>query len=139
MNEEATEVWAGNLSDNSVAVLLLNKGSLSNEVEIKWKEIGFNNTEFEIRDLWERKNLFKFKNGYKITLESHSSQLLKIFPIEPDKSKNKNTLIIFVIIVVIIIIIFIIVFIVIKKRSKTSNTIDSELNTVNSNLLNDTN
>ena len=62
MNEEATEVWAGNLSDNSVAVLLLNKGSLSNEVEIRWKEIGFNNTEFEIRDLWERKNLGKFKN-----------------------------------------------------------------------------
>ena len=76
---------------------------------------------------------------YKITLETHSSQLLKIFPIGPDKSKNKNTLIIFVIIVVIIIIIFIIVFIVIKKRSKTSNTIDSELNTVNSNLLKDTN
>ena len=66
MNEEATEVWTGNLSDNSVAVLLLNKGSLSNEVEIRWKEIGFNNTEFEIRDLWERKNLGKFKNGYKI-------------------------------------------------------------------------
>ena len=40
INEEAKEVWAGNLSDGSYAVLLLNKGSFTNELEINWEEIG---------------------------------------------------------------------------------------------------
>ena len=41
MNEESKEIWAGRLSDDSFAVLFLNRGSLSNELEIKWTEIGF--------------------------------------------------------------------------------------------------
>ena len=51
MNEEAKEVWAGKLSDGSYAVLLLNKGSLTNEIEINWKEIGFSSTDAKLRDL----------------------------------------------------------------------------------------
>ena len=83
MNEEAKEVWAGNLSDGSYAVLLLNKGSLTNKLKINWNEIGFNNTKAKIRDLWKRKNLGIFKNQYKTILKSHTSQLLKITPIKP--------------------------------------------------------
>ena len=81
MNEESKEIWSGKLYDGSFAVLLLNKGTFTNEIEIYWEDIGFNNSKAKIRDLWERKDLGIFKYKYMITLKSHSSQLLKITPI----------------------------------------------------------
>ena len=88
MNEEAKEVWAGKLFDGSFAVLLLNKGSFTNEIQINWEEIGFNSIEAKIRDLWERKDLGIFTKGYMISLKSHTSQLLKITPIIDSLNKN---------------------------------------------------
>jgi hypothetical protein len=80
-DDEATEVWVQNLSNYSYAVLLMNKGSLHNEVEIDWNEIGFWSTNAKLRDLWERKDMGIFQHGYKVTLKSHQSQLLKVTPI----------------------------------------------------------
>ena len=128
MNEEAKEVWAGKLSDGSYAVLLLNKGSFTNELEINWEEIGFNNEEAKIRDLWERKDLGYFKNGYKISLKSHTSQFLKITPIGPkfgyNKQKQKfkfiNNFIILTILTIFLVITLIIL--IIKKKIKKKNT-----------------
>ena len=59
----------------------MNKGSLPNEVEIDWNEIGFWSTNAKLRDLWERKEMGIFQHGYKVTLKSHQSQLLKVTPI----------------------------------------------------------
>ena len=87
INEEAKEVWAGKLSNDSYAVLLLNRGSLTNELEVNWTEIGFNETEAKIRDLWERKDLGIFTNGYKTKLATHTSQLLKITPIKAEQTE----------------------------------------------------
>ena len=74
MNEEATEVWAGNLSDGSYSVLLLNKASLSHRIKISWEEIGFNDAKAKVRDLWERQNLGYFENGlgYSKKLQSYT-------------------------------------------------------------------
>ena len=83
MNEEAKEVWAGKLSNGTYAVLFVNRGTFINEIEITWKEIGFNTHKAHVRDLWERKDLGVFKYGYKKKLSTHSSLLLKITPIEP--------------------------------------------------------
>ena len=82
MNEEAKEVWAGKLSNGTYAVLFVNRGTFTNEIEITWKEIGFNAHKAHVRDLWERKDLGVFKYGYKKRLSTHSSLLLKITPIE---------------------------------------------------------
>ena len=131
MNEEAKEVWAGKLSDGSYAVLLLNKGSFTNELEINWEEIGFNNEEAKIRDLWERKDLGYFKNGYKISLKSHTSQFLKITPIGPKFGYNIiqkkkpifkfiNNFIILTILTIFLVITLIIL--IIKKKIKKKNT-----------------
>ena len=84
---EQTEVWAGNLSDGSIAVLLLNKASYESEVEVTWEELGINNTKVSVRDLWSKKNLGLIKNGYKKNLKSHESQFLKVFS-ESDNSDN---------------------------------------------------
>ena len=117
MNEEAKEVWGGKLYDGSYAVLFLNKGSLTNEVEINWKEIGFNSTEAKLRDLWERQDLGIFKNGYKISLKSHTSQLLKVEPISKNiQNINQQSDLNFIFIIFLIIITFLVVLKLEKKK-----------------------
>ena len=79
---EATEIWAGNLTNQTFAVLLLNRASYSSKVQFSWDDIELNNTRFKLRDLWEKKDIGEFKEKYTVYLESHDSQLLKVFPLE---------------------------------------------------------
>ena len=142
MNEEAKEIWAGNLSDGSYAVLFLNRGTFTNEIEVNWKEIGFNNTQAKLRDLWEKKDLGIFNNGYKVSLKSHASQLLKIIPIiQEDNSMEKpmsNFVIILIIIFIIIIIILFAGFIIFRiKSKKSSDNLNNGLNNINEKIIED--
>ena len=129
MNEEATEVWAGRLSDNSYAILLLNKGSFKNNIEITWEEIGFNSVKAKIRDLWERKDLGIYNYNYSMSIESHSSQLLKIIPLNEDTGLEKESvveylhenksifeiMIFYICLIILILVILILGFIIYKK------------------------
>ena len=149
MDEEATEVWAVPLYNESYAVLLLNKGLLTNEVNITWFELGINYNAVELRDLWERKDLGIFKNGYKVSLKSHSSQLIKITPITQEILLNKQhiekqftshtsnivlvIILICIIIIVILLIIVIFLFVIIRKKKKALNyNLDDETKNMNS-------
>ena len=139
MNEESKEIWAGKLYDNSYAVLLLNRGSLTNELVVNWTEIGFINNEAKVRDLWERKDLGIFKDGYKINLKSHTSKLFKITPIFPKNDDNENEKVYIIVIVclsIIIVLLLVIIFILVKMvRKKSSNGLDKEVNNMNINLV----
>ena len=135
VNEESKEVWAGNLSDGSYVVLLLNRGSLTNELEVNWKEIGFNETEANIRDLWERKDLGKFKNGYKTNLTTHTSQLLKITPYKPKKLTKSNLAIILIVTFIILAIIIAAVIVVIKLKKSEDKALDKEVNNMDENII----
>ena len=117
MNEEYTEVQAGNLSDGSYSVLLLNKASFT-----QWKEIGFNDVKAEVRDLWERQSFGYFENGYEISLKSHSSLLLKITPYKQYNMYIEKYFIIEIIIILFaLIVIFLIIFSVMTNRKKNKN------------------
>jgi len=80
---EATEVWAGNLSDGEYAVLFVNRAGDKQKVELSWDEIGFDNKTLKLRDLWEHKDLGEFNNSFSVSLDSHDSLLLKATIIEP--------------------------------------------------------
>ena len=134
-NEESKEVWAGNLSDGSYVVLLLNRGSLTNELEVNWTEIGFNETEAKIRDLWKREDLGKFKNGYKINLTTHTSQLLKITPIKEEKLTKTNIVIILIASIIIIAIIITAVIIVFKLKKSDEKELDKEVENMKENII----
>ena len=143
MNEEAKEIWAGRLYDNSFAVLFLNKGTLSNELEIKWTEIGFYNYDAKVRDLWERRDLGIFKNGYKINLNSHTSKLFKITPIIP-KNDNKEeynikvyVITIVCLVIIIVLLLIVILFLIQKLRQKSNNNLENDVNKMNTKLMND--
>ena len=153
INEEAKEVWAGKLYDGSYVVLLLNKGTLTNDVEINWKEMEINYSKVKIRDLWKREDLGIFKEGYKVSLKSHNSQLLKITPIIDKVEQNEikqnipyiqmekyfkiqgienfnikmHIIIVIILTILLIIIIILIVYIIIKRKKKYSEGIYIEV------------
>jgi hypothetical protein len=74
------EVWAGILSDNSYAVMLLNRGTRKSKMIARWKEIGLPAGNALVRDLFARKDLGTFTDSYTTTVEPHSSVFLKITP-----------------------------------------------------------
>ena len=141
---QTIEVWAGNLSNGSYAVLLVNRASYNASIEISWKDLGFKEEKAKLRDLWERKDLGEFKDGYNITLESHDSQMLKVTPIKDDEGDddddkggdkggdedNEGDGKLFIILgivfgcLILLIIIIIIIICCIKKKSQEPNTND---------------
>ena len=119
-NVEATEVWAGNLSEGAYAVLLLNRASISGKVEVSWSELGINEKKVKIRDLWEKKDLGEFEDKYSVYLSSHDSVLLKIVPIEEESVMTAENIVMIVLGGVILcgIIAFVIMYINTRKRNK---------------------
>ena len=81
---EQTKVWEGGLSDGNKVILLLNRATVSADVEIKWNELGLSVSKAYLRDLWQHKYLGGFNDGYKINLASHESQLLKVYEEDPE-------------------------------------------------------
>jgi alpha-galactosidase len=77
---DALEVWAGLLSDDSYAVMLLNRGDVSSKMYARWEEIGLPKGDAVVRDLWARKDLGTYTDEFSATVEGHSSFLLKITP-----------------------------------------------------------
>ena len=141
-NVDATEVWAGNLTNGNYAVLLLNRGSMSSKVQISWKELGISNSFVKLRDLWERKDLGEFKDRFTAYLGSHDSLLLKVTPIkEGEETKEEEddndfkveniVMIVLGAIIVIGICVFLYLFIVNRKKQKKEN----EDNEDNENLI----
>ena len=120
-NVEATEVWAGNLSEGAYAVLLLNRASISGKVEVTWSELGINEKKVKIRDLWEKKDLGEFENKYSVYLSSHDSVLLKVVPIEEESVMTAENIVMIVLGGVILcgIIAFVIMYINTRKRNKS--------------------
>ena len=77
---ESLEIWAGPLSDNSYAVMLLNRGNNKQKMIARWNEIGLPEGEALVRDIWSRKDLGIFNNYFDAIVDPHSSYLLKITP-----------------------------------------------------------
>ena len=120
-NVEATEVWAGNLSEGAYAVLLLNRASISGKVEVSWSELGINEKKVKIRDLWEKKDLGEFEDKYSVYLSSHDSVLLKVVPIEEESVMTVENIVMIVLGGVILcgIIAFVFMYINTRKRNKS--------------------
>ena len=76
-SDSKLNVYNKPLSDGTTAVFLLNKGDSKANVTVAWNQIGLKGNQ-PVRDLWERKDLGKFRDRYTVELEKHESRLLKI-------------------------------------------------------------
>ncbi|CAF1199229.1 unnamed protein product [Adineta ricciae] len=75
------EVWAGDLDDGAVAVVLFNRGnSVTESITVQWSDIGFPISDSAlVRDLWARKDLGSFRYNFTSpNIDPHSIMMLKI-------------------------------------------------------------
>ena len=77
---ESLQVWAGKLEGNAYAIMLLNRGNIKADMIARWSEIGLPAGEAVVRDLWARQDIGTFTDSYTVSVEPHSSYLLKITP-----------------------------------------------------------
>jgi hypothetical protein len=77
--EGNTPVWAQSLCDGSYYVALFNLNDTSVEVSVTWASLGFQGSA-TVRDLWTHMNQGASTDGFSVTLNSHSSALLRVQP-----------------------------------------------------------
>lgn len=74
------QVWAKpleTLAGGIDAVLLFNPRSVSNEVSVRWNDLGLKGR-VQVRDLWLHKDMGSFADGYSTVLPAHGSKLLRV-------------------------------------------------------------
>jgi len=72
------EVYNKPLHDGTTAVLLLNKGADTADIPVTWEKIGLSGKQ-PVRDLWARKDLGTFKDGFTASdLPEHGLMLIKV-------------------------------------------------------------
>jgi alpha-galactosidase len=73
------EIIVKELSDNSVAVALLNRNaSSSTSMTVNWTTIGLQAGSAQVRDLWQEADMGTFTNSYSTTVAPHGVVMLKI-------------------------------------------------------------
>ena len=72
-----TQIWARPLFDGTHAVGLVNLGSDKANVTVYWSQFGLAGAQ-PVRDLWQRKDMGRFANGYTVSVPAHGTVLIKV-------------------------------------------------------------
>lgn len=72
------EVWKKPLADGSLAVALINRGSIGNDVTLKAGDVGLLDTPKLARNLWTQTDVGDFKTDLVQRVEPHETVLLKV-------------------------------------------------------------
>jgi len=82
ITDDVLDVWAGPLSDGSIAVVLLNRGNTTADITVHWSDIGLSaSTKAVVRDLWLHQNIGQFTGSYTAkAIRTHASITLSITP-----------------------------------------------------------
>lgn len=72
------EVWKKPLADGSLAVALINRGSVGNDVTLKSGDVGLLDTPKLARNLWAQSDVADFKTELVQRVEPHETLLLKL-------------------------------------------------------------
>ncbi len=71
------QIWARPLFDDTHAVGLVNLGSDRQDITVSWSQLGLSGPQ-PVRDLWQRKDLGAFKDGYTVPVPAHGTVLIKV-------------------------------------------------------------
>jgi alpha-galactosidase len=75
------EVWSKEMQDGSRAVALLNRGPSSQDITVKWEQIGYpGHLSAAVRDLWAHKDLGKFTGTFSTPVGSHAVMMVTLRP-----------------------------------------------------------
>jgi alpha-galactosidase len=66
------DVWAGPLANGDVAVITLNRASSQAVIPVTWSVVGLKPGSWHaVRDVWARKDIGHYNNGFTTTVEPH--------------------------------------------------------------------
>ena len=71
------QIWARPLADDTHAVGLVNLGSDRQDITVSWSQLGLSGPQ-PVRDLWQRKDMGAFKDGYTVPVPAHGTVLIKV-------------------------------------------------------------
>jgi len=71
------QIWARPLADDTHAVGLVNLGSDRQDITVSWSQLGLSGPQ-PVRDLWQRRDLGAFKDGYTVSVPAHGTVLIKV-------------------------------------------------------------
>jgi hypothetical protein len=76
----SSEVWAKNMSDGSMAVILLNlDGNNATSIQAKWTDLGLAATaSMVVRDLWQKQDLGAHTGSFSATVDPHGVAMIKL-------------------------------------------------------------
>jgi len=79
--QEDLEVWAGPLSDESIAVVLFNRSPINSDITANWSDIGISTgRSCKVRDLWNHEDLGIFVDSFTSLVPTHGAVMVKISP-----------------------------------------------------------
>jgi len=81
--DDATSIWAGELSGGAKSLLFFNKDYRSHSFTVSWEQLGFNpDQKVTVRDLWEQRDVGVF-HGYfsKSEVKQTSAEFYKLTPV----------------------------------------------------------
>lgn len=87
--EGPLEVWMKQLSDETKAVALFNRGETEMPLTVSFGELGVRG-QAALRDLWARKELGVFQDHYTRTVPFHGAVVLKVRPVAPAQSSSNQ-------------------------------------------------
>ncbi|HXQ33213.1 MAG TPA: hypothetical protein VN843_04250, partial [Anaerolineales bacterium] len=73
-----SEIWTKRLADSSLAVAVINRGSRSQSVTVKARDIGMFDSPKLARNLWTEQDIADFKVELPLNVAAHETILLKI-------------------------------------------------------------
>jgi alpha-galactosidase len=85
-----TPVWASNLGNGMFYVALFNLNAFPSEVTVRWGDLGFLDA-FNVRDVWNRKDLGQFNQKFSSVILGHGARLLQVSKsgaVDPQKSQG---------------------------------------------------
>ena len=75
------EVWSKQMADGSRAVVLLNRGTGTAKIDVRWTDVGYPpELSGKVRDLWAKRDVGELKGGYSAEVPSHGVVMLTIRP-----------------------------------------------------------
>jgi alpha-galactosidase len=72
------DLWTKRLADGSTAVAVINRGSRTEEITVKARDIGLLDTPKQVRDLWKGQDIADFKTELPVQIAAHQTILLKV-------------------------------------------------------------
>lgn len=82
-DDGAEEVWAKPLSGGAIAVVLLNRGDAPVRIRFEWTELGWPARSVAVRDLWLKREMGSFRDGYSAEVAPHGAVMLRLRAANP--------------------------------------------------------